>query len=197
MRRVTKPTGRRPGSQPTRQGIVDAARGIFAARGFRGATVRAIAKAADVDAAMISHYFGTKEALFAAAMEFPEDTPARLLAALAGDQAGLGERLTRAYLQLWEDEQTRAQMMIATRATLTSDEARAKARPQIVEMLRQAEATAVPGPDPHKRFALAMAHLLGVASVRHLSQIPPIRDMPLDELVDRTAPAVQLHLTGP
>lgn len=188
--------GRRPGVQPTRQQIVDAARVLFASEGFRGATVRAIADSADVDPAMIRHYFGTKERLFVATLEFPEDAPTRLVSALAGEPAVLGEQLTRAYLALWEEPATHSQMVIATRASLSSDEAMARVRPMIVAMLGQADTTAVPGSVPATRFALAMAHLLGVATVRYLSRVPPLCDLPLEEVIARTAPAVQLHLAG-
>lgn len=197
MSRATgRAIGRRPGSQPTRQNIVDAARDIFAAEGFRGATLRAIAEAADVDPALIHHYFGTKDQLFAATMEFPDDAPERLLAALAGDPNTAGARLTRAYLELWEDPATRNQMLIATRASLGSDQAMARVRPTIEHMLGQAATTDLPGPDAQKRFALAMAHLLGIATVRHLSKVPPLCDLPFGELIASTAPAIQLHLTG-
>ena len=188
--------GRRPGAQPTRQQIVDAAREVFAAKGFRGATVRAIAEAGGVDPSMITHYFGTKQGLFLATLEFPTDAPARLLAALVGDPSGLGERLTRAYLELWEDPRTRKQMVIATRASLSDDEAMARSRPMIAGMIADAVTTDVPGPDPEKRFALAMAHLLGVATVRHISKVPPLCEMPLEEVIAWTAPAIQLDLLG-
>jgi AcrR family transcriptional regulator len=175
---------------------VDAARAVFAAKGFRGATVRAIAEASGVDPAMIRHYFGTKEGLFAATLEFPTDAPTRLLTALVGEPGGLGERLTRAYLELWEDPQTRSQMLIATRAALTDNEAMNRARPMIAGMIGQAGTTDVPGPDPQKRFALAMAHLVGVATVRYISKVPPLSELPLEEVIARTAPAIQLHLAG-
>lgn len=191
-----KQMGRRPGSLSTRQEILDAARRIFAANGYRGATVRAIADAAGVDPALIHHYFGSKEKLFAATLEFPEDAPDRLLAALRGPHEGLGERLTRAYLGLWEDPATHGQMMIAVGALLSSDEAMARMRPTIVDMLGRAAARGVPGADAETRFGLAMAHLVGVAAVRHISKVPPLRDLGLEELIARTAPAVQLHLTG-
>lgn len=193
---MSKRMGRRPGSLSTRQEIVDAARGIFATRGYRGATTRAIADAAGVDAALIHHYFGSKEKLFTATLEFPGEAPDRILAALSGSTDGLGERLSRAYLELWEDPGTRSQMVIAIRASLSSDEVMARVRPTIVGMLGRAPASDIPGPDPETRFALAMAHLVGVAAVRHLSKVPPLRDLPFEDLVARTAPAVHLHLTG-
>jgi hypothetical protein len=39
-----------------------------------------------------------------------------------------------------------------------------------------------------------MAHLLGVACVRHLTQLPPLSELSFDELVARVAPAIRLHL---
>ena len=141
---MTRPIGRRPGGQPTRREIVDAAREIFAARGYRGATIRAIADAADVDPALIHHYFGAKEKLFEATLEFPEQAPDLLVGALAGPSEGIGERLTRAYLELWEDPVTRSQMVIATRASLSSDAAMDRVRPIVVNMLHQAAAGDIP-----------------------------------------------------
>jgi AcrR family transcriptional regulator len=195
VRGVSKRIGRRPGGQPTRQEIVDAARDIFARSGYRGATVRGIADAAGVDPALVHHYFGTKEKLFAATLEFPADAPDRLTSALSGPPEGLGERLTRAYLGLWEDAATRSQMAIAARAALSSDEAMDRVRPMIAHVLAQASAGSVPGPDPETRFAAAMAHLVGIAAVRHLAKVAPVCDLPFEELVARTAPVVQLQLT--
>ena len=52
--------GRRPGSPDTRAAILAVAREHFAAHGFAGASVRGIAGAVGVDAALVHHYFGTK-----------------------------------------------------------------------------------------------------------------------------------------
>src|SRR5699024_12464181 len=43
--------------------ILDAAESLFASKGFKGASVRDIAKKAKVNVAMISYYFGSKEKL--------------------------------------------------------------------------------------------------------------------------------------
>ncbi len=71
-------SGRRPGNPDTREAILGAARSAFAERGFDKASIRAIASAAEVDPALVHHYFGTKDQLFLAAMEAPID-PAQLL----------------------------------------------------------------------------------------------------------------------
>lgn len=49
--------------------IIEAAEKLFAERGFDGASVRDIAQDADVNVAMISYYFGSKEKLMEAVFE--------------------------------------------------------------------------------------------------------------------------------
>ena len=71
--------------------LLDAARAVFAERGYDGATVRAIAERAGVDAAMVNHWFGGKEGLFVAALDLPAD-PGAVLA-----EAGLAPPAERAF----------------------------------------------------------------------------------------------------
>ncbi|MFJ4845598.1 MULTISPECIES: TetR family transcriptional regulator [unclassified Streptomyces] len=56
---------RRRDAAATRAAILSAAREVFTERGYDGAGVREIARAADVDTRLISRYFGSKEGLFA------------------------------------------------------------------------------------------------------------------------------------
>ncbi|ALV05349.1 TetR/AcrR family transcriptional regulator [Roseateles depolymerans] len=68
--RVARSRGR-PCSQ-TVQGadaLLRTARGIFARRGYEATSVRDIARQAGVDAALIAHHFGSKEALWRAVVE--------------------------------------------------------------------------------------------------------------------------------
>ncbi|MFC4215808.1 TetR/AcrR family transcriptional regulator [Pseudophaeobacter arcticus] len=52
-------------SLATRDRIFDAAEQLFAERGFEGASIRDIARAADVQGALVNHHGGSKETLFA------------------------------------------------------------------------------------------------------------------------------------
>lgn len=52
-------------SLATRERIFDAAEQLFSERGFEGASIRDIARAADVQGALVNHHGGSKEALFA------------------------------------------------------------------------------------------------------------------------------------
>ena len=52
----------------TRTALLDAAESLFAAKGFHGVTVRAIAREADADPALVTYYFGGKRELFDAVL---------------------------------------------------------------------------------------------------------------------------------
>ena len=67
------PGGRRPGKGNARDDIIRAARETFAAEGYDGTSLRAVARAAGVDAALVHHYFDGKADLFMAAMALPFD----------------------------------------------------------------------------------------------------------------------------
>ena len=92
-RAASRRTGRRPGDSGTREAILAAAREAFAADGYERATMRGVARAAGVDPALVSHYFGSKQGLFEAAMRPPFDPAEALPRVLAGDPAGAGLRL--------------------------------------------------------------------------------------------------------
>lgn len=55
--------------QDKRQHILDVAERLFAQQGFEAVTIRQLAKEADVNIAMVSYYFGSKENLFAELLE--------------------------------------------------------------------------------------------------------------------------------
>ena len=70
------PARRERSGEATRKRILDAAEVEFAAKGFDGARLAAIARAADVPQALIHHHFGDKQGLYREVLE-------RALAAMA------------------------------------------------------------------------------------------------------------------
>jgi AcrR family transcriptional regulator len=69
-------TGRKPlRSQPTRDGILEAARRTFGEEGYDRTTIRSVAAAADIHPSMVMRYYGSKEGLFAAAAAFDLELP--------------------------------------------------------------------------------------------------------------------------
>ncbi|MDD4929239.1 MAG: CerR family C-terminal domain-containing protein [Gallionella sp.] len=57
-------------SEQTRARLVDAARELFSAHGFQGATVREICRLADANVAAVNYHFGSKDGLLAEAFNF-------------------------------------------------------------------------------------------------------------------------------
>ena len=85
--------------------ILAAAREAFAETGWAGTTIRAVARAADVDPALVYHYFDSKEGLLDAATT----PPARWLENVANTWAtpvdDLGAALLRLMLGAWADDE--------------------------------------------------------------------------------------------
>ena len=192
-----RPSGRRRGDSGTREAILRAAREQFAGHGYRGASLRAIAAAAGVDPALIRHFYGSKDDLFAATLDFPPAAVERVLEALHGPREGLGERVVRAYLGLWEGPDTAAPLLTMFRSAVSSQQAADLLR----EFLRARVLSRVApdlGPDrPELRTTLASSHLLGTAVARYVVRVPPLADVDREELVALLAPTVQHYLTAP
>ena len=112
------PRGRRRGSPDTRSAILGAARSSFAAHGFAGTTIRAVASAAGVDAALVHHYFGTKDELFLAALELPVDPRALIGPAVAGPIEEAAERFLGVFLSVWDDPDIRPSLLAVARGIM-------------------------------------------------------------------------------
>src|SRR4030095_12192205 len=63
-------TGADPTRMETRQRLLEAAGEVFAARGFRAATVREICQRAQANLAAVNYHFGDKERLYAAVLQY-------------------------------------------------------------------------------------------------------------------------------
>ena len=118
-------SGRRPGDSGTREAILAAAKESFAASGYDATTIRGVGRAAGVDPALVHHFFGTKQDLFAAAMDLPVD-PAQMVPALLADGVdGLGERLVRMFLLVWDSTPGQGPMLALLRSAAANDQAAA------------------------------------------------------------------------
>ncbi|MFH1914751.1 MAG: TetR/AcrR family transcriptional regulator [Pseudomonadota bacterium] len=73
-----------------KEAILRAAQEAFAQQGFSATTVKDVAARAQVSFGLVSHYFGSKQALFlAAGFDMADGLYARLEEAVAGDKTGL------------------------------------------------------------------------------------------------------------
>ncbi|MEV4169352.1 MULTISPECIES: TetR/AcrR family transcriptional regulator [unclassified Nonomuraea] len=191
---VKRRPGRRPGSADTRGEILTAARRVFAEKGFDKATVRGIAREAQVDPALVHHYFDTKAGMFAAAMALPITPQDVLPVLLEGPREEIGERLVRMILRVTASEETREPLLALIRSAVTHDQAVAMFREFITNALlfQVADRLRV----PHLRVEAAFAQMLGVIMARYVIKLEPLASAGHDELVELLAPTIQRYFTA-
>ncbi|MFF5334826.1 TetR family transcriptional regulator [Streptomyces sp. NPDC013181] len=175
--------------------ILEAARAQFAERGYDKTSVRGIARAAGVDPALVHHYFGTKDEVFAAAIEVSFEPALLVPAALEGDTADVGERLARAFIGIWEDPATRAPLLAVLRSALTHEAAAAVLRGFVLRRLLDRVAAGLDIPDATFRAELAASHMVGIAILRYVLKAEPLASTDPEEIITMVAPTLQRYLT--
>ena len=195
---LVRRSGRRPGNQDTRQSILDAAREVFADKGFDGASIRAIAGEAKVDPALVHHYFGTKDKLFLASMNMPLDPAELVPKALSGPRDEAGERLVRLVLSVWDSPAGTAAVALFRSAMSNEWTARLLREFVVTQVLRRAiRELGLPGEEAGLRSALVASQIAGLAVTRYVLKIEPVASADQETLVRAIGPNVQRYLTGP
>lgn len=189
-------TGRRSGGADTRQVILAAARTAFASVGYDSTSMREIARRANVDPALVVHYFGSKDRLFSALVRLPDDLSHQVAALAAGDRAHRGESLARFFLALWEAPQTRESVLALVRSAVSHPQAADALRGFITDALLGPLAAALDLPNPKLRAALAGSQLVGVAMVRYVVQVEPLASIDVDTVACWIAPTLQRYLSA-
>ncbi|MCP9945139.1 TetR family transcriptional regulator [Streptomyces somaliensis] len=189
------PAAGRADGPGTRERILEAARAEFAERGYDRTSVRGVAKAAGVDAALVHHYFGTKEEVFAAAVEVSFEPALVVPAVIGSGPEGVGERLARYFLGVWEDPATRAPLLAVIRSALTHEAAAKVLRGYVLRRLLERVAEDLDVPDPRFRAELAASHLVGIAILRYAVRVEPLASAEPEAIVAMVAPTLQRYLT--
>ncbi len=189
-------TGRRPGSPDTRAAVLGAAKSEFATKGFDRATMRGIAAVAGVDAALVHHYFGSKDDLFLVALEIPFD-PRSVIPALAeAGMDGLGDRIATTFVTLWDVEANRLPLVAMLRAAMTNDDTATLLRNGLVRLVLDTVSQVLDVPDARIRAQLVASQLLGLALARYLLALEPLASMPPADVVAAIGPTLQRYIDG-
>lgn len=189
-------SGRRPGESSARADILEAARASFAERGYERATIRDIAGRAAVDPALVIHYFGSKEALFGAALELPLQPREVFARGLAAGREQLGATIVRTFLEAWEPPENRVRLMAMLRSALTNEAAMGMIRDLLVREVFGPITAALGVPDARLRATLVGSQFVGLAVMRYVGRIEPLASAPIDTLVTAIGPTLQRYLTG-
>ena len=188
--------GRRPAGADTRSELIAAERGEFAERGYEGATVRRIAQRAGVDAAMVNHWFGGKDALFTAAIDIPLDPRQLREQVLPGDPDHLGERIVGTFLSVW-DANGGGALAALVQSVASHEEAARMLREFVNDVLIGPVVRRVAPDQQQLRGALVGAQMIGMGMVRYIVRLEPLASADPATVVAAVAPTVQRYLTGP
>ncbi|WP_069171981.1 TetR/AcrR family transcriptional regulator [Streptomyces griseus] len=180
----------------SRTRILESARAEFADRGYDRTSMRGIAKAAGVDAALVHHYFGTKDEVFAAAVELSFEPAAVIPAILGGPSEDVGERLARYFIGVWENPVSRAPLLAVLRSALTNEAAATVLRGFVLRRLLERIAADLDVPDPTFRAELAASHMIGIAILRYVIRAEPLASADPEKIIALVAPALQRYLAG-
>jgi AcrR family transcriptional regulator len=191
-----KRRGRRPAGQDTRTALLDAAREVFSESGYEGATVRTIAARAGVDAAMVNHWFGGKDSLFAqAVLKLPFEPQDIVATLLEGGQDTLGERIVRRFVTVW-DSTAGGTFPALVRSLASHDQAAVALRDFLVEAILRQIIARLDTDHPELRATLCASQLIGVGVVRYVARFEPLGSADVETVVAAVAPNLQRYLTG-
>ncbi|ONI88535.1 TetR family transcriptional regulator [Saccharothrix sp. ALI-22-I] len=191
-----KRRGRRAGGEDTKAALLAAAREVFVERGYEGATVRSIAARAGVDAAMVNHWFGGKEGLFAkAVLQVPVDPNALVERLLDGPVEEIGERIVRNFLGVW-DPIGGGQFAALVRSVTSHEQVADVLRGFFVQTLLKRLTSHIDAPDAEFRATLLASQIFGMGMARYVIRLEPFASADVDTMVKAIAPNLQRYLTG-
>jgi AcrR family transcriptional regulator len=182
-------TGRRPGPDSSRAQVLDAARLSFAAAGYEGTSVRAVATKAGVDPSTVLHFFGSKDGLFRAVIS--DVVPALDPMVTALRCRADGSELARLYLDMWDSEAGSATRALI-RSSIASDQAVHLMRENFAEHILRA----VPDLNP-LGLELALTHLIGLAIGRYITRLPELCRIDIGTLAVLVGPTLNTYLRMP
>jgi AcrR family transcriptional regulator len=195
------PGGRRPGNVDTREEIIEAARLVFAEKGYENASLRAVARGAGVDPALVHHYFDGKSALFIAAMSLPFDP--RTVKEEANPDSGRafsGAATVEGFLTMWDRAEGTGSSFASCAAAMATSVAVADAMREFVSERVWRVSPAIDDEDEQtfwQRRALISSHLMGLAFNRYVLRMPPLSTAAPSEIGRWVGPTLDRYVNGP
>jgi AcrR family transcriptional regulator len=181
-----RPNSRAEQRQRTEARILNAATQVFFSAGYDRATIRAVASAAEVDAGLVMHYFGSKQELYrrvidAASVPEISGTPTE-----AAEQilAGIADRLTSVPVA----------SLALVRSMLTNPDAASAASDGIARYEEQI-ARSIPADDADLRAAIISAITIGLTVSRHLIKADELASADPEHIIRLLRPCM-LSLTA-
>ena len=181
-----------PGSgsrEATRAALLSGARRLFTSHGYDYVGVREIAGTADVNAALVNRYFGSKLGLFTEVIA-ESFTIGDLL---VGDRATLGERLAR---YLVRPRRAAFDPTLVLLRSAASPEAGPVLRDALAEQVAAPLARWLGGRDARERAGLVVAALFGFTLTRDVLAVPSLTEGDVDRLSAHLGAVLQRLIDG-
>lgn len=143
------------------------------------------------------HYFGSKDQLFLAAIDAPENPAELLPEVLAGGPDALGEGIVRMLLGVWDGPARPAALALVRSAVGSEWTAKLLREFLVTQILRRVVGTlGLPPAEREARGALAASQLMGLVMARYVLKVEPLASATPESLVAAIGPTVQRYLTG-
>jgi AcrR family transcriptional regulator len=187
--------GRRPAGKDTKNALLTAGLAVFNEVGYEKATVRAIAARAGVDPAMVNHWFGGKEGLFAAAVRLPVNPNEIIEAIIEGPIEEMAERIVRRFLTVWDT--AGGGVFTALVRSISSHRLAADLlRGLFVQVIFTKVLARTRADRPELRASLCATQMIGLGMLRYVLVFEPIASADHDTLVAVVAPTLRRYLIG-
>ena len=188
-----EPTSREERRRRTEACILQQARRLFAEEGFERATIRAVARGTGVDPALVMQYFGSKEGLFAAAMQGAHGGGTARTAA----RDEIPSAVLRDTLAKFEETDDKEAEVALLRNFLTHPEANRIMRDEVLCALITDLARTIGGKDAELRAALLMSSVFGMALARYVLELPGLAGADRADVERLMRPALQALVGEP
>lgn len=194
-----RPRGRRPGNADTRAEILAAALHLFSTDGYDRVSLRQIAREADVDPALIHHYFESKAELFTlAVIAVPvEDADEAVQRILAAPRDQIGERAVDVVMATFERPEARQRFTALLRAAMNTTAPTNPLSEFLAREILAKVAGACGHQDAGRRGQLAMMVFVGYVMSRDIMAFPALAKQRRPEMVTQLGKALQAFLVDP
>jgi AcrR family transcriptional regulator len=176
--------------------IVAAARDEFAEHGWAGTTIRAVARAADVDPALVYHYFGSKEGLLDAATNPPQKWLENVAKVWTTPIDQLGAALITLLLASWADDEIGPTLRAILQTAAHEPSTREKLRRVVEGSLMGVSELGSDERDRLVRSGLVSSQMMGFALMRYVWKIEPIASLTDEEAIAAITPNLQHYVNG-
>ena len=155
-----------------------------------------MAAAAGVDPALVHHYYGTKQQLFAAAIHIPIDPMVVLGPLRATPVEEIGHKLPLLLLPLWDSEAGKG--FIAELRSMLAGSDVSLIRSFLQEVITVEVGSRVDNPPGSAtiRVQFVASQLVGVVMARYILALDPFKSLPVEQIAKTIGPNLQRYLTG-